>query len=84
NLGDARPVLALIQSPSLLVFGQKVGISPRRMGEYFHRHLSDSELVLIDKAANAPFLIHDAEFGETYRNFVENVVCKIYIFQNIK
>ncbi len=74
NHADARPLLPLIQTPSLLVFGQKDAITPPRMGEYLHRHLSDSELVLIDKAAHAPFLSHADEFAEIYRNFVEKAV----------
>ena len=74
NHADARPLLPLIQTPSLLVFGQKDAITPPRMGEYLHRHLSNSELVLIDKAAHAPFLSHADEFAETYRNFVEKDV----------
>lgn len=74
NHADARPLLPLIQTPSLLVFGQKDAITPPRMGEYLHRHLSNSELVLIDKAAHAPFLSHADEFAETYRNFVEKAV----------
>ena len=74
NHADARPLLPLIQTPSLLVFGQKDAITPPRMGEYLHRHLSNSELVLIDKAAHAPFLSHADEFAETYRNFIEKAV----------
>ena len=44
------------------------------MGEYLHRHLSNSELIFIDKAAHAPFLSHADEFAEIYRNFVEKAV----------
>jgi carboxylesterase bioH len=56
------------------VFGQKDAITPPRMGEYLNRHLADSELVLMEKAAHAPFLSHADEFAERYRNFVEKVV----------
>ena len=44
------------------------------MGEYLNRHLTDSELVLMEKAAHAPFLSHADEFAERYRDFVEKVV----------
>lgn len=53
---DARPLLPDIQVPTLLVFGQKDSITPPRMGEYLHRHLPQSELHIIEKAAHAPFL----------------------------
>ena len=74
NQADARPLLSSIQAPSLLVFGQKDAITPPRMGEYLNRHLADSELVLMEKAAHAPFLSHADEFAERYRGFVEKVV----------
>ena len=74
NQADARPLLAHIRTPSLLVFGQKDAITPPRMGEYLNRHLADSELVLMEKAAHAPFLSHADEFAERYRGFVEKVV----------
>lgn len=56
------------------MFGQKDAITPPRMGEYLNRHLADSELVLMEKAAHAPFLSHADEFAERYRGFVEKVV----------
>lgn len=74
NQADARPLLADIRAPSLLVFGQKDAITPPRMGEYLHRHLPDSELVLLEKAAHAPFLSHADEFAALYRGFVEKAV----------
>ena len=74
NQADARPLLAHIRTPSLLVFGQKDAITPPRMGEYLNRHLTDSELVLMEKAAHAPFLSHADEFAERYRGFVEKAV----------
>mgnify|MGYP001787940138 CR=1 FL=1 len=44
------------------------------MVEYLDRHLADSELVLMEKSALAPFLSHADELGERYRGFVEKVV----------
>lgn len=70
---DARPFLAQIRQPVLLVFGQKDAISPPRMGEYLHRHLPDSRLHLMEKAAHAPFLSHAGEFAAVYQSFVEAV-----------
>lgn len=59
---DARPFLAQIACPVLLVFGGKDSITPPRMGAYLHRHLLCSRLVVMDKAAHAPFLSHLDEF----------------------
>ncbi|WP_416191621.1 pimeloyl-ACP methyl ester esterase BioH [Neisseria sp. CCUG12390] len=73
NRADARPFLAQIRQPVLLVFGQKDAITPPRMGEYLRRHLSDSRLHLMEKAAHAPFLSHAGEFADVYQTFVEAV-----------
>ena len=68
---DARPLLTQIQQPSLLIFGEKDAITPPRMGEYLHRHLPNSRLHLIEKAAHAPFLSHADEFAAQYRSFID-------------
>ncbi len=67
---DARELLPQVQCPALLVFGGKDGITPPRMGEYLHRHLLASRLVLIDKAAHIPFLSHADDFAAAYRAFL--------------
>ncbi len=66
---DARPLLAGIQAPTLLVFGGKDSITPPRMGEYLHRHLPHSELHILDKAAHAPFLTHAEQFAGLLTEF---------------
>lgn len=73
NQADARPFLAQIRQPVLLVYGQKDAITPPRMGEYLHRHLPDSRLHLMEKAAHAPFLSHAGEFAGVYQGFIEAV-----------
>lgn len=70
---DARPFLAQIRQPVLLVFGQKDAITPPRMGEFLHRHLPCSQLHLMEKAAHAPFLSHAEEYSALYREFVDAV-----------
>lgn len=71
NRADARLLLGGIDVPVLLVFGGKDAITPPRMGEYLHRHLANSRLVVLDKAAHAPFLSHADEFAALYAGFVE-------------
>ena len=68
---DARPLLAGIQAPTLLVFGGKDSITPPRMGDYLHRHLPHSELHILDKAAHAPFLTHAEQFAGLLTEFFE-------------
>ncbi|MBH5329436.1 pimeloyl-ACP methyl ester esterase BioH [Eikenella sp. S3360] len=67
---DARALLPQVRCPVLLVFGGKDGITPPRMGEYLHRHLPGSRLLLIEKAAHIPFLSHEGEFAAAYRQFI--------------
>lgn len=71
---DARPLLAQIHCPVLLVYGGKDAITPPRMGEYLHRYLPHSRLLILDKAAHAPFLSHADEFAAHYRRFIEEAV----------
>lgn len=70
---DARHLLDKIDVPVLLVFGGKDAITPLRMGEYLHRRLKGSRLVVMEKAAHAPFLSHAEAFAALYRDFVEGV-----------
>nr|WP_231998428.1 pimeloyl-ACP methyl ester esterase BioH [Neisseria animalis] len=68
---DARALLPGIAAPVLLVYGGKDAITPPRMGEYLHRHLSDSEFCLIEKAAHAPFLSHAEKFAQLWCEFTD-------------
>ncbi|ROV56983.1 pimeloyl-[acyl-carrier protein] methyl ester esterase [Neisseria chenwenguii] len=70
---DTRSLLPKIHTPTLLVYGGKDSITPPRMGEYLARHLPNSRLHLIEKAAHTPFLSHADEFAEVYRGVVEAV-----------
>ena len=71
NDSDARNLLPQISAPTLLIFGAKDSITPPRMGEYLHRHLPQSELHIIDKAAHAPFLSQASEFASLLSDFFE-------------
>ncbi|MDO1510696.1 MULTISPECIES: pimeloyl-ACP methyl ester esterase BioH [unclassified Neisseria] len=68
---DARVFLPDIATPTLLIFGGKDSITPPRMGEYLHRHLPESELYIIPKAAHAPFLTQADEFAALLAEFFE-------------
>ena len=66
---DARPWLAAVRCPTLLIFGQKDSITPPRMGEYLHRHLPNSRLLLFERDSHAPFLSHPQHFVEQLLSF---------------
>lgn len=68
---DARAFLPDIHAPALLIFGGKDSITPPRMGEYLQRHLPQSELHIIEKAAHAPFLTHAAQFAALLTDFFQ-------------
>ncbi|QEY25385.1 pimeloyl-ACP methyl ester esterase BioH [Neisseria zalophi] len=68
---DARPLLPDIDIPTLLIFGAKDSITPPRMGEYLQRHLPQSTLHTIEKAAHAPFLTQADEFASLITTFFE-------------
>lgn len=66
---DARDMLPNINQPTCLIFGNKDTISTVAMGQYLQEHIPTSELVVIDKAAHAPFLSHEHEFIQTITDF---------------
>lgn len=70
---DARTFLPQIRQPVLLIFGDKDAITPSCMGEYLNRHLPNSRLHLIERAAHAPFLSHADTFAQLYTDFIEAV-----------
>lgn len=74
NRANARFSFVHIRTLSFLVFGQKDIITPPRTGEYLSHHLTDDELVSMEKAAHALFLSHTDEFAERYYDFVEKAV----------
>lgn len=66
---DARPLLANIHCPVLLVYGGRDSITPPRMGEYLQRQLKHSQLHILPQAAHMPFLSHDTEFADLLGDF---------------
>ena len=73
NQADARPLLASIRKPVLLVYGNKDAITPPRMGEYLAAKLPAARLEVFDKAAHAPFLSHPERFSALVEGFVSGV-----------
>ncbi len=68
---DARPLLAHIRAPALLLWGGRDTVTPPRMGDYLLRHLPDARLHTLARAAHAPFLSHPAETAQTVCGFIK-------------
>lgn len=71
---DARTLLPEIRQPSLVICGNKDGVTPLRMSEYLAQHLSNARLYVIDKAAHAPFFSHDEQCVALLCTFVQEVL----------
>lgn len=68
---DIRPMLPEIQSPALIICGNKDSVTPPRMSEYLAQHLPNARLHQIDKAAHAPFLSHAEQCAALIKRFIE-------------
>ena len=68
---DLRALLPEIHTPTLLIFGGRDVITPARMGEYLHQHISFSQYLLLPQAAHAPFLSHTHQFTQALNDFWE-------------
>jgi sigma-B regulation protein RsbQ len=55
-LSDNRADLASVQTRSLILQCREDAIAPPAVGEYVHRQLADSELVLLDATGHCPHL----------------------------
>ena len=57
-LADHRAVLPRLKVPSLVLQVSEDAIAPRAVGEYVHRHITDSALTLIDGVGHCPHMSH--------------------------
>jgi sigma-B regulation protein RsbQ len=55
-LSDNRADLPKVKTPSLVVQCREDAIAPPAVGEYVHRHLAQSELVVLDTTGHCPHL----------------------------
>ena len=59
---DLREPLALLEVPHLRIYGYLDGLVPRKVVPLLDTRWPQSESLVIDKAAHAPFISHPAEF----------------------
>ncbi|WP_434779590.1 pimeloyl-ACP methyl ester esterase BioH [Neisseria sp. Ec49-e6-T10] len=69
---NSQPILAKITCPSLLIYGQKDGLVPVQAGLHLNTHITNSRLLILPRAAHAPFLSHPNEFALALTDFWHN------------
>jgi sigma-B regulation protein RsbQ len=69
-LSDNRADLPLVRTPALVLQCAQDVIAPRAVGEYVHRHLPQSELILMDATGHCPNLSAPEETIAAIRSFL--------------
>ena len=69
-LSDNRADLPKLKTPSLIVQCSQDVIAPRCVGDYLHRQLADSRLVVLDTAGHCPHLSAPDETVNAIREFL--------------
>jgi sigma-B regulation protein RsbQ len=70
-LSDNRDDLPLARVPSLVVQCREDAIAPMPVGEYVHRSLPESEMVVLDATGHCPHLSAPEETIVAIRNFLQ-------------
>ncbi len=70
---DSRPLLAEIEAPVLLIFGEDDQLMPLSDGEEMRDALPNAELYVIAEAGHLPNLEQPLEFNELLWNFLESL-----------
>jgi pimeloyl-ACP methyl ester carboxylesterase len=65
--------LGQVNCPTLLIWGEQDRITPRFVGEQFHRLIKDSRLLLIDKCGHAPMMEQPEQFTRHFENFLQEI-----------
>ncbi len=64
-----QAILPKVKCPCLLIFGQKDALVPVNAGLYLNAHIPDSRLLVLPKAAHAPFISHSSECAHALNTF---------------
>jgi sigma-B regulation protein RsbQ len=71
-LSDNRADLSAVRTPALVLQCREDAIAPPVVGEYVHRHLPDSELVVLRATGHCPNLSAPAETTDAIRAFLSS------------
>ena len=69
-LSDNRTDLDRVRTPSLVLQSRHDTIAPTQVGDYVHRHLRDSELVVLDTTGHCPNLSAPDQVVTALRNYL--------------
>jgi sigma-B regulation protein RsbQ len=71
-LSDNRADLPAVRTPALVLQCREDAIAPPVVGEYVHRHLPDSEMVVLRATGHCPNLSAPAETTDAIRAFLSS------------
>ncbi len=71
-LSDNRADLQSVRTPCLILQCAQDVIAPRPVGEYVHRHIPASDLVVLDAEGHCPHLSHPEATSAAIRKFVDS------------
>lgn len=78
---DTRALLPEINTPALIICGNKDAVTPPRMSQYLAQYLPRAQCIFIDKAAHAPFLSHADLCAQHITPFINNIEQNQTLFQ---
>ncbi|MEW9897241.1 pimeloyl-ACP methyl ester esterase BioH [Chitinivorax sp. PXF-14] len=68
---DLRPELQHLDPPTLLIYGERDGLTPAPVGRWLASRLPDAELEMLKDSAHAPFISHPERFVERVCQFLK-------------
>ncbi len=72
-LEDYRSGKVKIDVPTLIVVGEKDRLTPVKYAEFFHKHIPNSELAIIDGASHMVMLEKPDEFNKALEEFLRRI-----------
>jgi sigma-B regulation protein RsbQ len=72
-LSDNRRDLGLVRTPSLILQCSDDVIAPRAVGEYVHRHMPGSQLVIMEASGHCPNLSAPDETVSVIKRFIDSL-----------
>ncbi|WLD94418.1 alpha/beta fold hydrolase [Alkalihalobacillus sp. AL-G] len=70
---DYRKQFEHVKVPTLLCFGRAEKLIPVEAGEYLHKHIPNSELVIFENSCHCPFLEEADHFNEVVASFIDSL-----------
>ena len=67
---DWRPLLAAIEVPTLIIWGERDRVTPLKIGEAIHQAIPGSQLVVIKEAGHNPMWDHPDVFNQKLLEFL--------------